>query len=149
MEFTPAIMLPATPSSVSTDRECQDDSPFQIRSPKSHRIVSIEGNIGSGKSTLLQHLKDSLKDREDIVFLKEPVDEWETIRDKEGKTMLQKFYADQDRYSFSFQMMAYISRLALLRDAIRENPNAILITERSLFVSSYFHCHRNYFSLFS
>ena len=30
-------------------------------------------------------------------------------------------------------MMAYISRLALLKRVIKENPNAILITERSVF----------------
>lgn len=51
----------------------------------------------------------------------------------EGRTMLQKFYADQDKYSFPFQMMAYISRLALLKDTIRQNPDAIIITERSLY----------------
>ena len=30
-------------------------------------------------------------------------------------------------------MMAYISRLALLRNIVRENPDAIIITERSVF----------------
>ena len=68
-----------------------------------------------------------------VVFLREPVDEWEAIKDAKGTTMLQKFYTDQERYSFSFQMMAFISRLALLKEAMRENPNAIIITERSLF----------------
>jgi deoxyadenosine/deoxycytidine kinase len=67
-----------------------------------------------------------------IIFLKEPVDEWETIKDSNGKTMLEKFYADQDRYSFSFQMMAYISRLVYMKKAVDDNPNAIIITERSL-----------------
>ena len=46
---------------------------------------------------------------------------------------IEKFYKDQQKYAFSFQMMAYISRLALLRRVIRENPNAIIITERSVF----------------
>ena len=49
--------------------------------------------------------------------------------------MLQKFYADQDRYSFAFQMMAYISRLALLKQAVQEHPTATFITERSIYVS--------------
>jgi deoxyadenosine/deoxycytidine kinase len=47
--------------------------------------------------------------------------------------MLQKFYADQEKYSFPFQMMAYISRLAILRKVVKENKNAVLITERSLY----------------
>lgn len=96
-------------------------------------IVSIEGNIGSGKSTLLSNLKETLKNRTDIVFLTEPVDEWEKITDENGITMLEKFYNNQKDYSFSFQMMAYISRLALLKEATKNNPGAIIITERSLY----------------
>jgi deoxyadenosine/deoxycytidine kinase len=99
------------------------------------QIITIEGNIGSGKSTLLQHLKEKYNANQpnsNIIFLREPVDEWENIKDENGTTILQKFYADQKAYSFSFQMMAYISRLALLKEAIENNPNAIIITERSL-----------------
>lgn len=94
-------------------------------------IISIEGNIGSGKSTLLQYLKENIS--LNVVFLKEPVDEWEHIRDASGTTMLQKFYDNQEKYSFSFQMMAFISRLALLKETMRANPTAIIITERSLY----------------
>jgi deoxyadenosine/deoxycytidine kinase len=99
------------------------------------QIITIEGNIGSGKSTLLQHLKEKYnlyQNTSNIIFLREPVDEWENIKDKNGITILQKFYVNQKAYSFSFQMMAYISRLALLKDSIEKNPNAIIITERSL-----------------
>jgi deoxyadenosine/deoxycytidine kinase len=97
------------------------------------QIISVEGNIGSGKSTLLENLKQKYKDQENIIFLREPVDIWENITDENGVTMLQKFYSDQKKYSFPFQMMAYISRLSLLKEAIKSNPNAIIITERSLF----------------
>ena len=76
-------------------------------------IISIEGNIGSGKSTLLSKLQEEFKDNKNIVFLKEPVDEWETIRDENGITMLEKFYENQD--------------------SIKKNPGAIFITERSLY----------------
>ena len=98
-----------------------------------YNIISIEGNIGSGKSTLLSNLRDTLKDKTDVIFLKEPVDEWEKIIDENGITMLEKFYSNQKEYSFPFQMMAYISRLALLKEAVGKNPNAIIITERSLY----------------
>ena len=86
------------------------------------KVISIEGNIGSGKSTLLSHLKQSLSAENvpQIIFLQEPVDEWENIKDEQGNTMIQKFYGDQTKYSFSFQMMAYISRLALLKKSIEE-----------------------------
>jgi len=88
------------------------------------QIISIEGNIGSGKSTLLANLKNYFNDNANIIFLKEPVDEWSKIKDENGTTILEKFYADQDRYSFSFQMMAYISRLKLLKDTISELKTA-------------------------
>lgn len=97
------------------------------------KIISIEGNIGSGKSTLLHHLKEHFKDNNNIIFLKEPVEDWETIKDENGLTILEKFYANQEHYSFSFQMMAYISRLTILKDVIESNPHAIIITERSLY----------------
>jgi len=98
------------------------------------KVISIEGNIGSGKSTLLSHLKQSLSAEfvPQIIFLQEPVDEWENIKDDQGNTMIQKFYGDQTKYSFSFQMMAYISRLANMQNAIKNHPNHIILMERSL-----------------
>lgn len=97
-------------------------------------IISIEGNIGTGKSTILNYLEKQFKlEGASIVFLKEPVDIWESITDKEGQTVIQKFYGDQRRYAFMFQVMAYISRLTMIREAIRDYPNAtVFIVERSL-----------------
>lgn len=102
------------------------------------RIFSVEGNIGSGKSTLLKYLTEQLTiEGEKIIFLQEPVDAWSKISDEKGATMLEKFYKNQKRYGFSFQMMAYISRLALLKQHVEEHPNAIIITERSLYTDRY------------
>lgn len=106
------------------------------------KIVSIEGNIGSGKSTLLENLREQYNNNTRIMFLREPVDDWEKIKDNNGNTMLKKFYSDQEKYSFAFQMMAYISRLKILRDTVKEimlNPSEqyIIITERSLYTDKY------------
>jgi len=101
------------------------------------KIISIEGNIGSGKSTLLSYLKKKYENNIYIIFLNEPVDEWDTIKDKNNITMLRKFYENQERYSFAFQMMAYISRLTLLKEAIEKYPNSIIITERCLNTDRY------------
>ena len=129
-------------------------------------IYSIEGNIGSGKSTLVSYLKDNLsniqvnvhrhaedsitilgqngvqqnnapmKSEIPIIYLQEPVDTWNKIADKDGEPILTKFYKDQEKYAFSFQMMAYISRIALLRKTVKENPHSIIICERSVFTDS-------------
>ena len=94
-----------------------------------NQIISVEGNIGSGKSTLLQNLANSI----DAILVKEPVDVWSTIKDESGETMLEKFYKNPEKYAFPFQMMAYISRLHLLKETCEQNPNKIIITERSLY----------------
>ena len=100
---------------------------------KSVKIISIDGNIGSGKSTLMGELKKYYCDNKNVVFLKEPVDEWGNITDENGITILEKFYENPSKYGFSFQIMAYISRLDVMRKEIKKNPNAIFISERSLF----------------
>ena len=96
-------------------------------------LFAVDGNIGSGKSSRVNDLKKYLKHNPSFIFLQEPVDDWNSIKAKDGTTMLQKFYCDQDKYAFSFQMMAYISRLSLLRKTIRENPDCHIVTERSIF----------------
>jgi deoxyguanosine kinase len=97
-------------------------------------LFSIEGNIGSGKSTLIRALKNEFTTISDmpVIFVDEPVSQWETIQSEDGKNMIELFYGNPSRYSFAFQMMAYISRLSLLQEAIRKNPKAIIITERCL-----------------
>lgn len=99
-------------------------------------IISIEANIGCGKTTLLEKLEKSqlFISRKNIVFLKEPVDIWGKIKeDDTGETMLSKFYGDIEKYSFPFQIMAYITRLHLLKKTIEENPDiGVIICERSL-----------------
>ena len=98
-------------------------------------VISVEGNIGSGKSTLLEKLAEHYASDASICFLQEPVDIWDSIKDEEGVTILQKYYADQKRYAFSFQMMAYISRIALMRAALKKNYKVIII-ERSVYTDS-------------
>jgi deoxyadenosine/deoxycytidine kinase len=94
-------------------------------------IISIEGNIGSGKSTILSKIQQQKP--KNIMILQEPVDIWENIKDENGETILSKFYKDPAKYAFAFQVMAYTTRLSILRKAIRENPGIeIILCERSL-----------------
>ena len=106
---------------------------------ESVKIFSIEGNIGSGKSTLVLQLKKNIlninntqNNQDSIFYLDEPVDIWESIKDEEGKNIIEKFYADQKKYAFSFQLMAYVSRLHELKKAI-QSGNKIIICERSIY----------------
>lgn len=95
-------------------------------------ILSIEGNIGSGKTTLTQLLKEELEKNDNFIFISEPVDIWMNIKDNNGENILHKFYNDQKKYAFPFQIMAYFTRLFLIKEARKNNPNKIIITERSV-----------------
>ena len=101
------------------------------------RIITIEGNIGAGKSTFLGELQKRYTDRNDILFLLEPVGIWETVLDQQGKNMLQKFYENPQNYSFAFQVLAFSTRLKLIREAVEkamtpDSPITTIIMERSL-----------------
>lgn len=118
---------------MSTTTNCRDANTHIEYNYNNNIIISIEGNIGSGKSTFLENIKSKFTNNKNIIFLKEPVDEWEKIRDENNTTMLELFYKDPNKHAFAFQMMAYISRLAVIKDALQNNKNSIIITERSLF----------------
>lgn len=98
-------------------------------------IISLEGNIGSGKSTLIKYLKTNFsfnRSSDTITFIDEPVDIWTNITDINGENIIEKYYKDQQKYAFTFQMMAYISRLSSIRNAIKNNYD-IIFTERSIY----------------
>jgi len=97
-------------------------------------IIAIEGNIGAGKSTIIDTLGKQLEGNKEVILLKEPVDIWESIKETStGENILEKFYKDSAKYAFSFQVMAYVTRLSLLRDTIRNSPECkVIICERSL-----------------
>lgn len=107
------------------------------------QIICIEGNIGSGKSTFVQFLKTYYKDREDICFLDEPVDLWLTCKDTDGN-ILEHYYRDQTAYGFKFQMLAYISRLSILKKASENKQYKYIISERSLYTDKNVFCKMLY-----
>jgi deoxyadenosine/deoxycytidine kinase len=89
-------------------------------------IISIEGNIGSGKTTLFNLLKSYICENKnpqnnvEYYFVDEPVSEWQSIKDttQENKDMIQLFYENQYKYSFVFQITAYITRVKKIRELI-------------------------------
>ena len=94
-------------------------------------FISFDGNIGSGKSTKVKDIEEYYKEkgRTDIFFIQEPVHEWNSVVDENGVTILSNYYKDQKRFAFRLQMLAYISRLSLLRKAAKMGYKYI-ITER-------------------
>ena len=95
-------------------------------------IFTVEGTIGAGKTTLLERLQ---KEWPEATILLEPVGTWMSIQDKDGTSLLDHFYADKKRWSYTFQTAAFLTRILdmekVLEDGSSSKPR-IVITERSV-----------------
>ena len=101
------------------------------------KFISIEGNIGAGKSTLFAKLKQYVLDnnlQQKVVFIDEPLEIWKGIIDPvTGKTILELFYENPFKWSFSFQTMVFASQQKYIRNTLNTHPDCrILISERSI-----------------
>lgn len=99
-----------------------------------HKIISIDGNIGAGKSTFLNHFKsDSLK-FPSFYFIDEPVDIWTSFKNEKGETLLEVYYRDKERWSYTFQNCVFLTRMYNIIKILEEHKNdtqpKIFITER-------------------
>ena len=110
-------------------------------------IIYIEGNIGTGKSTFVELLNTYLeqireKGEYEPVLIQEPVDEWMQTFDADGKNILERFYEDQDRWSFTFQMNSFISRAHRIQQTLESikasGREPLLLVERSIYTDR--HC---------
>jgi deoxycitidine kinase/deoxyguanosine kinase len=102
-------------------------------------IISLDGNIGAGKSTLLAEIRNRIHD---IHLVDEPVGQWTSLKNNEGKSLLELFYEDKRRYAYTFQNCAILTRLKNIKDAVEsldstvKHPQVIL-TERSVLTDKY------------
>jgi deoxyadenosine/deoxycytidine kinase len=92
-------------------------------------VFTVEGNIGSGKTTLVAELQN-LKFNKPHIVVFEQVKEWSELKDENGVDILSLFYKDKKKYSYIFQSYVLFSRLTHMLNTIKQNPNAIIITER-------------------
>ena len=97
-------------------------------------VISLDGNIGAGKSTLLEAIGKALPEVEVVV---EPVGEWMTLKNEEGKSLLELFYEDKRRWAYTFQNCAILTRLRSLKAAMATTKKKIIITERSVLTDRY------------
>lgn len=119
--------------SVKHKRESKNNQKEAGERNKEKVLLCVEGNISSGKSTTVNQLRKVFGSDRRVKFLLEPLPIWEEIRDKDGNNMITKFYGNIKHYAFAFQMMAYISRLDILREALDDPGVDVIVTERSLF----------------
>jgi deoxyadenosine/deoxycytidine kinase len=100
-----------------------------MESNQSKSIVSIEGNIGVGKSTFTNILQECIPSSE---IVSEPVDMWLDIKNKDGKNILQTFYDDIPRWAYTFQNIAYVTRMMKIERTIRASTAENIFLDRSI-----------------
>jgi deoxyadenosine/deoxycytidine kinase len=101
-------------------------------------FVSIDGNIGCGKSTLLDILKEELTN---VTIIDEPVCQWNTLVNESNKNLLELFYEDKKRWSYTFQNYALFTRLNIVKETLEQVEKKegvhIVISERSILTDKY------------
>jgi deoxyadenosine/deoxycytidine kinase len=89
-------------------------------------VYFVEGNIGTGKSTFLKMVETH---HPECQVIYEPVDTWTSFKDKEGVNILGHFYKDPKRYAYTFQNIAFISKIEKLSEI---DESKVVFVERSI-----------------
>jgi deoxyadenosine/deoxycytidine kinase len=94
--------------------------------------IFIEGNIASGKSTLLENLQqlNGTPRFGKVQVIMEPLDKWQSLVDSNGDNILCHFYRDMERFAYSFQSFAFLSRVRLLKEVMQDAD--FVFIERSI-----------------
>jgi deoxycitidine kinase len=98
------------------------------------KTIQIEGNIGVGKSTFTNLLKENITNSE---LVSEPVDMWLHVKNTDGKNILQTFYDDIPRWAYTFQNIAYVTRMMKIERAIRNSTSDYVFLDRSIDTDRY------------
>ena len=109
-------------------------SPIRSR-PSTPILISIEGNIGAGKTTLLNALRQCAAANPSFVFIDEPISLWETIKNERNESLLEVFYNDRRRWSYTFQNAAILTRFQSIQAAQKSSSRGkgeVFVTERCL-----------------
>jgi len=89
-------------------------------------MLLLEGNIGAGKTSLGKVLAE----KGHYAFLEEPVERW---RDGFASNLFKQFYDDMERWSFTFQIMAFVTRAKTWSEILERTSANCVILERSIF----------------
>ena len=91
----------------------------------------LEGNIGVGKSTFLRLLSEHLPQ---INVVQEPKENWTT--QASGQSLLESFYQNPQRWAYTIETLAMVSRIREQVNAAKKNSPTVLF-ERSVYSGHY------------
>jgi len=98
---------------------------------KNHNLV-VEGNVGAGKSTFLKMVSEHLP----VQIVYEPLERWQHVGGS-NENLLEHFYKDTQRWAYTFQSYAFITRVLEQEMHARANKHQVQILERSVFSDRY------------
>jgi len=93
-------------------------------------MILLEGNIGAGKSTLGRAIAETNA----MGFIEEPVRTWQ--HDFE-ENLLDLFYKDQERWAFTFQLAAFVTRAKTWTEVLEMTDHTNVLLERSIYCDRY------------
>lgn len=92
----------------------------------------MEGNISVGKTTFLQRIANETLELRDLVeVVPEPVSKWQNVG-PDHLNILDAFYAQPQRYAFTFQNYVFVTRIMQERDS-SGGVKPLRLMERSVF----------------
>ncbi|GAA0153320.1 nucleotide kinase [Lithospermum erythrorhizon] len=118
----------------SVDKELKDDSSDSVlrASLKKRITLCVEGNISVGKTTFLQRIANETLELQDLVeVVPEPIDKWQNIG-PDHFNILDAFYADPQRYAYTFQNYVFVTRVMQERES-SAGLKPLRLMERSIF----------------
>ena len=92
-------------------------------------MISVEANIGAGKSTFLKEFGEKWPNLFNIIY--EPLEDWQKKFSDVDNNILGMFYGDIERWSYTFQSNAFITRIQKYEREKKDNK--INLTERSVY----------------
>jgi len=88
-------------------------------------MILLEGNIGAGKTTIGRAMAAA----EEYGFIEEPTTAW---REGFASNLLELFYSDTQRWAFTFQICAFITRAKTWREVLALDDHSRVVLERSI-----------------
>ena len=93
-------------------------------------LLLLEGNIGAGKTTVGKTIARS----NFFGFIEEPTAIW---REGFAANMLDLFYSDTERWAFTFQICAFITRAKTWNEIWKQTSHNRVLLERSIYCDRY------------
>lgn len=116
----------------SVEEDLKDSDMDNKPAPRKRLTFCVEGNISVGKTTFLQRIANETLELRDLVeVVPEPISKWQDVG-PDHFNVLDAFYADPERYAYTFQNYVFVTRVMQERES-SGGLKPLRLMERSVF----------------